>query len=196
MLYLCKKQISNKIINPHWNAATRLSKIETIAIVSKSIATGILNKYNGTEISLITNLEAIEITTSFPNKIHVCNIYIPNSFSLKIEDLENLLEQVPSSLVLVGDFNSHYALWGSSKTNSRGQKVIKEICMKTLNIVKMIRNNNWRSNQEILLETYRAIIWPKIDYGSTIYNSAKPHLLKKNRLNTTWGIKNRYRCLL
>ena len=53
--------------------------------------------------------------------ITICSIYIPPSFSLKIEHLDSLLKQLPSPYLLLGDFNGHNILWGSKENNSRGE---------------------------------------------------------------------------
>ncbi|XP_076626788.1 uncharacterized protein LOC143344536 [Colletes latitarsis] len=57
-------------------------------------------------------------------------------------------------------------------------RYLRDSCMKRLNIIKVLANNNWGADQEILLQTYRALIRAKIDYGSTVFNSAKKRTLK------------------
>lgn len=51
-------------------------------------------KYNATEIPLNTNVEAIAVTASISNKIHICNMYIPNSQTLHLTSLEQLVKQL------------------------------------------------------------------------------------------------------
>ncbi|XP_053980769.1 uncharacterized protein LOC128877466 [Hylaeus volcanicus] len=64
------------------------------------------------------------ITTSLPKRISICNIYLPNSQPLELQDLEELIE-LPPPLILTGDFNSHHYLWDSPKTDTRGKKIAK-----------------------------------------------------------------------
>ena len=90
---------------------------------SGGVAIVISDKYDSTEIPLNSNLEAVAISISFPKRIHICNIYIPNSFPLDLQDLEDLIAQLPVPLILSGDFNSHHALWGSTKTDRRGKTI-------------------------------------------------------------------------
>ncbi|CAK9819129.1 Probable RNA-directed DNA polymerase from transposon X-element [Anthophora quadrimaculata] len=93
---------------------------------SGGVAIAISNKYSATEIPLKTNLEAIAATVHFPNKINVCNVYLPNSQPLHLQDVQDLLEQIPPPVILTGDFNSHNPMWGSSRIDARG-KIIEKI---------------------------------------------------------------------
>ena len=83
----------------------------------------ISDKYDSTEIPLNSNSEAVAISISFPKRTHICNIYILNSFPLELQDLEDLIVQLPAPLILSGDFNSHHTLWGSTKTDRRGKTI-------------------------------------------------------------------------
>ena len=56
-------------------------------------------------------------------EITICSIYIPPFFSLKTEHLDSLLKQLPSTYLLLGDFNGHNILWGNKENNSRGELI-------------------------------------------------------------------------
>lgn len=77
------------------------------------------------EIQIVSNLEAVAISISIPSKTTICNVYLPNSTTLELADLESLTRQLPKPFVIVGDFNSHNALWGSTRTDKRGRTVGK-----------------------------------------------------------------------
>ena len=79
---------------------------------SGGVAIFIKNDINFTELVLNTSLEATAITCYIPRKICICNIYLPNSQTLTLEDLENLKKQLPKPFIILGDFNSHNPLWG------------------------------------------------------------------------------------
>ena len=49
------------------------------------------------------------------------SIYLPPSDHVAKTDLINLTEQMPSPLVLLGDFNGHSPVWGNECYNTRGQ---------------------------------------------------------------------------
>ena len=75
------------------------------------------------KINLNTELQAIAVSATFDREITICSIYIPPSFSLKIEHLDSLLKQLPSPYLLLGDFNGHNILWGNKGNNSRGELI-------------------------------------------------------------------------
>ena len=84
------------------------------------------------QISLRTKLQAVAVQLSLFKTITVCSVYIPPSQNLLVQDLDDLLQQLPTPFVLLGDFNSHNPLWGSNSTNDKGRKledfIIKMIC--------------------------------------------------------------------
>ena len=52
-------------------------------------------------------------------------------------------------------------------------------CNQSLNLLRTLSSAKWGADHHILLQTYRLIIKPKIDYGSTVYGSAAEATLKK-----------------
>lgn len=77
------------------------------------------------KINLITDLEAVAISTIVPNykKITICNIYLPPNENFTNEQIENIIDQLPRPYMIVGDFNSHNTIWGSTRTDTRGRKI-------------------------------------------------------------------------
>ncbi|XP_034944142.1 uncharacterized protein [Chelonus insularis] len=51
-------------------------------------------------------------------------------------------------------------------------------CTQRINALKALSSINWRASKDILMNTYRAIIRSKLDYGTTIYGSANKSALK------------------
>ena len=81
----------------------------------------IKSSYLHRAIPIDTDLQAIAVSITIGKKAYsICSIYIPPSNSLKIEDLNNLKNQLPSPVIFLGDFNAHNPLWGSSYTNTKG----------------------------------------------------------------------------
>ena len=72
---------------------------------------------------LSTELQATAVSVTLDREVTICSIYIPPSFSLKTEQLDSLLKQLPSPYLLLGDFNGHNILWGSKENNSRGELI-------------------------------------------------------------------------
>ena len=79
------------------------------------------------QIIIDTNLQAVAVSLSLQKTITICTIYIPPSYSLGGDELDKLVEQLPSPYILLGDLNAHNISWGNSDTNSKGKKVEKFI---------------------------------------------------------------------
>lgn len=57
-------------------------------------------------------------------------------------------------------------------------KSLKDSCLRRINVLKMLAAKNWGADFQVLINTYKASIRSKLDYGSIIYNSASPTILK------------------
>ena len=101
-LSVFKKQISKETTSLHLNTSTFVKNRVNENHASGGVAITISDKYDSTEIQLNSNLEAVAISISCPKKIHICNIYIPNSFPLQLQDLEDLIAQLPAPLIVRG----------------------------------------------------------------------------------------------
>jgi len=56
---------------------------------------------------------------------------------------------------------------------------LRNKCNKALNILKVVAHTEWGADRDTLLHLYRALIRSKLDYGCTVYGSARPSYLKK-----------------
>lgn len=93
---------------------------------SGGVAIYLRDSLSFTKINLNTNIEAIAVTCFLPSKISICNIYLPNSYTFTKLELLQLISQLPRPFILLGDFNGHSTLWGSTKLDQRG-KIIEEL---------------------------------------------------------------------
>lgn len=75
------------------------------------------------KINLNSNLQAVAVSITLHRVITFCSIYIPPSSDLSSTDLDNLVRQLPSPFIILGDFNGHNILWGSKDLNDKGRKV-------------------------------------------------------------------------
>ena len=73
-------------------------------------------------VPLTTCLEAVAVRVAFPCLVTVCSLYLPDSVPVRVPLLTRLVSQLPPPLLL-GDFNSHNPLWGSSRLDARGHLV-------------------------------------------------------------------------
>ena len=74
-------------------------------------------------ITLTTDLQAVAVRMSLDKTITLCSVYIPPNMRVESSQLKNIGDQLPSPFMLLGDFNAHNPLWGSSGMNDRGKKL-------------------------------------------------------------------------
>ncbi|GFN87451.1 RNA-directed DNA polymerase from mobile element jockey [Plakobranchus ocellatus] len=55
---------------------------------------------------------------------------------------------------------------------------LKKICLKALNLLRVVGHTDWGADRATLLKLYRTLVRSKCDYGSVIYGSAKKHVLR------------------
>ena len=72
------------------------------------------------QISLNTNLQAVAVTLSLHKTITLCSLYIPPSYPLGGNELDQLISQLPSPFILIGDMNAHSTIWGIAQNNNKG----------------------------------------------------------------------------
>lgn len=77
-------------------------------------------------IDVTSSLEVTAVSVWCPNRLTICNVYIPPDRAIVEEDLTDLLSQLPPPYLLLGDFNAHHPLWGSEKASPAG-KIIEKI---------------------------------------------------------------------
>ncbi|KAG5895980.1 hypothetical protein JTB14_005089 [Gonioctena quinquepunctata] len=75
-------------------------------------------------IPLQSPLEVVAIEISYPFKMSICDIYLPDS-NWTVEDLRNIINQLPQPFLIMGDFNAHNPIWGSERLDASGRKVEK-----------------------------------------------------------------------
>lgn len=73
------------------------------------------------DVELSTSFEAVAVTILSYKTITICSLYIPPHVNLSCKNLHNLVEKLPKPFILVGDFNAHSTLWGSEKSDQKGQ---------------------------------------------------------------------------
>lgn len=55
---------------------------------------------------------------------------------------------------------------------------LKQKCLKSLNILKVLSHKTWGSDRKVLLRLYNSLVRSRLDYGAIVYNSARPSSLK------------------
>ena len=57
-------------------------------------------------------MQAVAISATLQKTIIVCSVYIPPNEEPKESELNNLKEQLPRPIIIIGDFNSHKKIPG------------------------------------------------------------------------------------
>ena len=89
-------------------------------------------------LNVVSNLQITTRRITLHKTITLCNIYIPPNEAITPEDLNNIINHLPKPFILLGDFNAHNPIWGSSKINPRGRVIENIIHSSSL----VLLNNN------------------------------------------------------
>ena len=73
------------------------------------------------KIHLNTQLQAIAVKMTLHRTINICSLYIPPHDAINESEINNILQQLPTPFILLGDFNSHNTMWGCRSTNHKAQ---------------------------------------------------------------------------
>ena len=95
------------------------------------------------------------------------SILSPTLFNIKINNIVKCVNDTDSSLY-VDDFGIFY--------KSKNMENIEFQLQRCLN--KVLSNTNWGGDRSVLLNLYRSLVRSKLDYGSTVYGSARKSYLK------------------
>ena len=53
--------------------------------------------------------------------ISICSIYIPSRSKIVEKDLDEIVNRLPYSILLLGDLNGHNFIWGLDDVNDKGR---------------------------------------------------------------------------
>lgn len=74
------------------------------------------------QLQLRSKLQAVAARLAFTHReVSVCSIYCPPGIALPVVELRRLISELPSPVLLLGDFNSHHSAWGCSRVCTRGR---------------------------------------------------------------------------
>ncbi|GBN35916.1 hypothetical protein AVEN_131896-1 [Araneus ventricosus] len=74
-------------------------------------------------LTLSTNLQAVAIRIQMNSLVTVCSLYLPPNDRVSQTDLINLISELPSPFIILGDLNGHSPFWGSTDSNARGLQI-------------------------------------------------------------------------
>ena len=59
------------------------------------------------EIMLCTSLQAVAVRATCFKTVTICSVYLPPSLKWRKADIEDLVNQLPPPVLILGDFNAH-----------------------------------------------------------------------------------------
>jgi len=78
-------------------------------------------------------------------QITICNIYLPDSIVFSYQQIINIIKQLPTPFITVGEFNSRITNWECNHTDHRGkiiEKIIDDENITLLNNEAFTRHNS------------------------------------------------------
>ena len=87
------------------------------------------------ELNLNCELQAVAAIIHLGINITVCSIYTSRSHNLTINTLQEVINQLPTPIMLLGDFNSYSTMWGCRTTDARGRTIEEILDQNQLNIL-------------------------------------------------------------
>ena len=85
------------------------------------VAVLVRNDVPSARIDLRTNLQAVAVKIKLHKSITICSLYLPPKEQIDRLELDNLFQQLPGNVLVLGDYNAHNTLWHSSHTCTRGR---------------------------------------------------------------------------
>lgn len=157
-----------------------------------------------TQLPLTTNFQAIAIKLNIPYEVNICNLYIHPNENLIEYDFQQLLDQIPEPRIILGDFNAHNILWGSSKSNKRGKTLESSIinnhlmCINNINEFTYFHPSSGTATIIDLtlcnLNIAQKITWRTLEQQQSdhvpILISTKDQTISSNTLNETINYNN------
>ena len=87
------------------------------------VAVGVVDTLYSTPVHVATYLQAVAVRVHLEQHVTILNLYITRDQDFTLLELDNLLQQLPQPIIVVGDFNSYNVLWGSVRSDVRGRIV-------------------------------------------------------------------------
>lgn len=86
-------------------------------------------------IDINSPISAVAVEIELKYKLTIVSLYIPPDQKFDSSELENIITNISTPIILTGDFNSWSPSWGSPTLNSRGKLVENFIANKNLTIL-------------------------------------------------------------
>ena len=104
-------------------------------------------------VNINTSLQAVAVRVILTKSITICSLYLPPDLTFNATDLQNLILQLPSPFLILGDFNSHNPVWGGTVLDEKG-KIIEDFVNN--NNISIINDGSF-TYHDIFNDSYSAI---------------------------------------
>ena len=74
-------------------------------------------------VQINTTLQAVAVCVILEKPITICSLYLPPDLNFNVNNLQNLIDQLPTPFLLLGDFNAHNPIWGSINLDAKGKLI-------------------------------------------------------------------------
>ena len=107
---------------------------------------------------------AVKVTAH--KTITLCSVYLPprNHYNFNHKDLQNVIDQLPSPLILMGEFSGHHtlSLWGCEDVNNRGQQLEDLVLKNDLILLNYKSHTYFHSASGTFTSIYLALCSPSL----------------------------------
>ncbi|GBN88614.1 hypothetical protein AVEN_169450-1 [Araneus ventricosus] len=117
------------------------------------VALAVSNDIPSSCLNLNTNLQAVAIRMHIKSLITICSFYLPPHQTIHQTELNNLISQLPSPFLILGDLNGHSPLWGGTETNSRGRQIEQLLSDHSISLL----NNDGKTHLHLPTQTFHSI---------------------------------------
>jgi len=124
------------------------------------------------------------IRVSCHRTITICSLYLPPSLRWTKKYLEKLLSELPSPIILLGDFNAHSVNWGCVNNDSKGKIIQDLLLQQNLSLISLINNASMAylspaSNGQSSIDLSRPICDPSL-YLDFFWKNSSRSLWKRS----------------
>ena len=120
---LQETMLGSKVPRPPAGYSIITHPSEADPIPGMGLATLINSSLPFIKLDLNTNIQALAVRVGLNKLVTVCNIYISPRINHEEEEFIDLIEQLPPTYIVLGDFNAKSTLWGDTATDAKGRVI-------------------------------------------------------------------------
>jgi len=103
-----KLSLTSQLTLKHYSAYHTYCNSASDNYPSGGVTTFVRHTIQHRSLSLNTPLQAQAIVVTLDQAVTICNLYLPLNTNVNFSDLDNLLQQLPTPCLILGDFNAYH----------------------------------------------------------------------------------------